>query len=212
MTREAEAVRGHAESAEWEEQYFRTRRNRWLRRRRLRSFGFQPEERILEVGCGDGLNLELLGEAGCSRLLGTDISTNLLAHVRGTPVFAADLYRLPLPEAALDAELVDSVLHHLDPLPPALTELRRVLRPGGRLCVLEPRPTPVRRLFEGAMDRVPFPPPLRARQLAYFAERDVDRAWNAYYARFEGDLREAGFAVRVVGRLPVGIALECRRA
>lgn len=211
MSLGAGAVHGHRESAQWEANYFRTRRNRALRRRRLGYFGFNPGERIVEIGCGDGLNLALLREAGCTRLVGSDISLHLLAHVRAAPVFAGDVYSLALPDGALDAVLIDSVLHHLLPLAPALAELRRVLRTGGRLCILEPRPTLLRRLLDGAMDRFPFPPPLRARQLTYFEERDQYRAWLAYFPKLEGDLRAAGFEVAMAKPLLFGVALDCRR-
>jgi SAM-dependent methyltransferase len=211
MSLEAGTLHGQRESAAWEQYYFRTRRNRALRRRRLGYFNFRPGELIAEVGCGDGLNLDLLREAGCTRLVGMDISPRLVAHVRSAPVFIGDVYRLAVMNGALDAVLVDSVLHHLTPLDAALAELRRVLRPGGRLCVLEPRPSILRRIFEAAMDRVPFPPPLRARQLTYFEEREVDQAWNRYFPRFQDDVRKAGFDIVQARRLIVGIALECQR-
>lgn len=211
MSPTAERVSGHRESEAWEANYFRTRRNLALRRRRLGYFGFHPEERIVEIGCGDGLNLRLLRESGCRRLVGTDISLGLLAHVRETPVVAGDVFALPFPDGAVDAVLIDSVLHHLTPLAPSLAELRRVLRPGGRLCVLEPRPTLLRALLDRAMDVVPFPPPLRARQLTYFEERDTYQAWLRYFPALEGDLRAAGFETAMAKRLPFGIALACRR-
>nr|MBA2565289.1 methyltransferase domain-containing protein [Gemmatimonadota bacterium] len=209
MTIVVDSLQGRKESEAWEADYFRTRRNRVLRRRRMRAFGFQPSERIAELGCGDGLNLEILRAEGCGRLLGLDISLQLLAHVPATAVAAADMYRLPLRDASLDAVLVDSVLHHLQPLFPALEELARVLRPGGRACILEPRPTFLRRGFEWAMDHVPFPPPLQARQRTYLEEREVDQAWNRYFPRLEGDLDAAGLEVVHARGLPVGVALQC---
>jgi SAM-dependent methyltransferase len=207
----ATALSGHRESPEWEANYFRTRRNLALRRRRLGYFGFRPGERIVEIGCGDGLNLKLLRAAGCALAVGTDISTGLLEHAWPVPVFAGDVYGLPLREAAADAVLVDSVLHHLVPLQPALEELHRVLRPRGRLCLLEPRPTLLRTLMDRSMDLVPFPPPLRARQLTYFEEREQYLAWLRYFPELERDLARAGFESVAERRLPFGVALECRR-
>ncbi|MFN2433248.1 MAG: class I SAM-dependent methyltransferase [Gemmatimonadota bacterium] len=211
MSCQAQSVRGHRESERWEELYFRTRRARWLRRGRIRPFGLRRGERVVEIGCGDGLNLAVLRAQGFRRLVGTDLSLPLLARVRAAPVFAADLFALSVRDAGTDVFLVDSVLHHVVPLAPALGELFRALRPGGRLCILEPRPSLPRRLLEGAMDRVPFPPPLRARQLTYFEERDVDHAWNRYFPTFRADLEAAGFTILRWRPLPFGVAVTCGR-
>jgi SAM-dependent methyltransferase len=211
MTGTAQATRGRRESAEWEEHVVRTRRSRALRSRRLAGFGFRPGERIAEIGCGDGLNLAILRDAGCRRLVGSDLSPDLLRLVRGAPVFAADVHDLPLGDARLDAALVDSVLHHLEPLGPALAELRRVIRPGGRLCLLEPRPALLRRLMDAAMDRVPFPPPLRARQVTYLEERETYHAWLRRWPDLPREIERAGFQPPRVRRLLLGAALECRR-
>ena len=207
-----EEVRGRRESEEWERHYFKTRRNLALRRRRLGYFGFRPEERIVEIGCGDGLNLTLLRKEGARRAFGTDISWEFASRVRGAPAFVGDVFGLPMADGAADALLIDSVLHHLEPLPPALAEMRRVLGRGGRMCILEPRPTVLRWILDTAMDLVPFPPPLRARQLTYFEEKDDYKAWLRRFPQLEGKIREAGFTIAMAKRLPFGIALEAHVA
>lgn len=211
MSTSAQAVHGRRESVAWEASYFRTRRSRWLRRRRLAFFAFRPEERILEVGCGDGLNLEILWAQGIRNLVGCDISLPLLARVRAGPAVAGDLFALPVAGGALDAVLADSVLHHLTTVAPTLAEIRRVLRPGGRLCLLEPRPSAPRRLMDAAMDRVTFPPPLRARQLTYLEERNTYHAWLRYVPRLAEDLRAASLEPVRRRDLVFGLALECHR-
>jgi SAM-dependent methyltransferase len=49
----------------------------------------------------------------------------------------APLHQLPLQDAAVDALVSIAGLHHVDDWHPVLREMRRVLRPGGRLCILE---------------------------------------------------------------------------
>jgi arsenite methyltransferase len=64
-----------------------------------------------------------------------------LAHdvgANGIMYLVGDAEVLPLPDASVDAAILRSVLVHVDDVGDALTELARVLRPGGRLSVREP--------------------------------------------------------------------------
>jgi hypothetical protein len=86
-----------------------------------------------------------------------------------------------------------------------------VIRPGGRLCLLEPRAALLRRVMDAAMDRVPFPPPLRARQVTYLEERETYHAWLRRWPGLPDEIRRAGFGPPRVRRLLLGAALECPR-
>jgi SAM-dependent methyltransferase len=103
---------------------------------------------ILDVGCGTGTLLEAIaGESdagGSDRLglVGVDLSPGMLAEARrklgaraGTA--AADAARLPLRAATFDVALSASSLHHWRDPAAVLAEIRRVLRPGGRLVVTD---------------------------------------------------------------------------
>ena len=97
----------------------------------------EPGERILDAGCGTGASLPSF-VAGGARPVGIDFSVEMLklAHRRqpGVHLAAADLQRpLPLRPRRFDAALCALVGEHLDDLPAVFTELRRVLRPQGRL-------------------------------------------------------------------------------
>jgi SAM-dependent methyltransferase len=101
---------------------------------------------IADVACGIGT--QLIGLAGLGhRVLGTDVSARAVRRARresaaaGVPaaLLAADMRRLPLAEARVDAVLcADNALPHLladgDVLS-ALAEMRRVLRPGGTAVI-----------------------------------------------------------------------------
>ena len=104
--------------------------------------------RLLDIGCGTGGLLEKLSpriEEG----LGVDASRDMLALARSRlterglthiAVRQADMYRLPLPDAAFDAVTLHMVLHYAEDPAAALAEAARVLRPGGRLLILDLAP------------------------------------------------------------------------
>ena len=94
-------------------------------------------ERILDAGCGTGVNLESMLQNGADPV-GIDFSSGMLSVARrrlpGVPLFVADLQQsFPFVDASFDAALCTLVGEHLADIGGVLVELRRVLRPGGRL-------------------------------------------------------------------------------
>lgn len=108
---------------------------------------FPAGSAVLEAGCGVGAQtVSLLRNSPGARLTCIDISAASLvqAAARVTaaglpyPRFSqADLHALPFPDASFDHVFVCFVLEHLPRSAAALAELRRVLRPGGALTVIE---------------------------------------------------------------------------
>ncbi len=97
-------------------------------------------EPLLDLGCGTGLLLEFLKSRGLSpaKLVGVDLAARMLARARrrGVVPVAADITRLPFPEASFSAATCITVLR-IFPVPeaPVLQEVRRVLKPGGTLLL-----------------------------------------------------------------------------
>ncbi|MGV9757650.1 class I SAM-dependent methyltransferase [Streptomyces tricolor] len=94
--------------------------------------------RILDAGCGSGPLSAALRDRGAV-VTGVDASAGMLALARRRLGDDADLHladlndRLPFADGAFDDVVASLVLHYLEDWGPALAELRRVLRPGGRL-------------------------------------------------------------------------------
>ena len=108
--------------------------------RLLAAVTVEPGERLLEVGCGEGGNLHHLAGRGARRF-GVDFSlakARFAQQATAAPCAAADATRLPFRDGVFDAVLIRDLLHHLPDRLAALREARRVLRPGGRLTLIEP--------------------------------------------------------------------------
>lgn len=119
-------------------------------RRRLLAAGARDwprDSEIAELFCGRGSGLRALAALGFTRLSGVDLSEDLLrSHDGGAKLYLGDCRDLKFASRSLDVVVVQGGLHHLpDTLPDleaTLRGIRRVLRPGGRLFVLEPWRTP----------------------------------------------------------------------
>jgi SAM-dependent methyltransferase len=101
--------------------------------------------RLLDIGTGTGRVLELLAHH-ISQGVGVDASKAMLALARSRlargdlthcSVRLADMYRLPLSETSFDIAVLQMVLHYAEDPPGVLAEAARVLRPGGRLLVVD---------------------------------------------------------------------------
>jgi SAM-dependent methyltransferase len=127
--------------------------------RRLQSLGAARWSRdvgVLELFCGRGNGLRALAELGFSRALGVDLSAALVGRSgRRGDLLVGDCRALPFADESRDVAIVQGGLHHLLELPVDLErtvcEVRRVLRAGGRLVVVEPWRTPFLRLVHGVV-------------------------------------------------------------
>lgn len=114
----------------------------WYRRRALRRAGLKPGMLVLDVGTGTGLlaraAVHIVGDA--TRVIGIDPSAGMLSHARvpnGVQLLGGSAERLPVSDSTADFVCMGYALRHISDLSIAFREFHRVLRPGGRLCVLE---------------------------------------------------------------------------
>jgi ubiquinone/menaquinone biosynthesis C-methylase UbiE/DNA-binding transcriptional ArsR family regulator len=159
--------------------YFREHAAEWDRIRKLHvadaavedairsALADKPFRSLLDLGTGTGRMLELFG-AEIERGLGLDLSLDMLllardrlerAGLRHCSVRQGDIYDLPLGNDSFDVVILHQVLHFLDDGARAIKEAARVLRPGGRLLVIDFAPHELEFLREQhAHRRLGFPP------------------------------------------------------
>jgi len=114
---------------------------RWLAR-------WLPEGRVLDVGCGDGLNMTMFAKMGAD-VTGIDVSPGALdvahrrAEVNGVPdsvrLVCSPIETADLPDASFDVVWGDGILHHvLDGLEPTVRRLVRWVKDDGLIVFSEP--------------------------------------------------------------------------
>jgi SAM-dependent methyltransferase len=141
---------------------------------------------VLDLGCATGWLTLSLADLGC-HVIGADISPQAIALARqvqagratrpgGSARFVAyDGRRLPLEDGSLDRVVCFDAFHHVRDPAATLAELARVLRPGGRIAMVEPGPNHSRT------------PQSQAEMALYnVIENDVDMAQVAAAARVAG--------------------------
>ncbi|MFZ9936918.1 MAG: ubiquinone/menaquinone biosynthesis methyltransferase [Luteolibacter sp.] len=117
-------------------------------------------KRLLDVASGTGdLALEIQDQCPDCEVTATDFCAEMLAHAssRGlAKTMVADALELPFPDAGFDVVTVAFGLRNMADYPAALREMQRVLKPGGRLLILDfslPR-GPLRPLYRFYLHRV----------------------------------------------------------
>jgi demethylmenaquinone methyltransferase / 2-methoxy-6-polyprenyl-1,4-benzoquinol methylase len=114
----------------------------WYRRQALRDAGLVRGMSVIDVGTGTGLlaaaAVRIVGDPAC--VTGVDPSPGMIAHARvpaGVRLLAGSAEAIPAADAVADFVSLGYALRHIGDLSAAFAEFYRVLRPDGRLCLLE---------------------------------------------------------------------------
>jgi demethylmenaquinone methyltransferase/2-methoxy-6-polyprenyl-1,4-benzoquinol methylase len=107
------------------------------RKRTIADLRLPQASTVLDLACGTGDLCRGLATAGL-RPVGMDLSFGMLAAARTeVPLCQADALRLPVADASIDGVTCGFALRNFVELGPFFTELGRVVRPGGRIALLE---------------------------------------------------------------------------
>lgn len=113
---------------------------RW-RRSLIEALGVSGDDTVLDLACGTGDFAVMARERG-ARVVGLDFAGAMLAAARercanDVALVRGDALRLPLATGSVSVVVSGFALRNFVAIPPVLTELARVLRPGGRVGLLE---------------------------------------------------------------------------
>ncbi len=193
----------------------------WYRNQALLRAGLKPGMRVIDVGMGTGLVAKqaaaIIGDP--TGVTGVDPSPGMLKNAQvpaGVNVVEGRAEQIPFPDNSFDFLSMGYALRHISDLSLAFAEFHRVLKPGGRLCVLEitcPE-SALRKMLLKAYLRGVVP------ALAKIAlrNRDTSVLWRYYWDTIEAcakpasvmrTLEDAGF-VDVDRHVELGIFSEYR--
>ena len=106
----------------------------------------QSSDKVIDIGCGSGLFLPIVARR-CRKLVGVDISPEFIQDSRetidrfeltNTHVCLAKSEELPFPDGEFDVILMVDAIHHIYHLAETISEMKRVLKPNGKLIIFEP--------------------------------------------------------------------------
>lgn len=189
-------------SEEWEKTYLKLVRfvtNPKKFAKVLGAWNIDRNARILDLCCGSGGSFEVFLKAGYRNLYGLDISHNLLTRIKnGVPLIVADATACPLKADSFDAVVIHKALHHFLDHRPLLSEIKRLLKPDGLFCFIEPRKTWFRKLYHFILFS-PFtdviPPLVSVRNAALIEEGATYFRWLETSTEFLAMLEKTyGFA------------------
>lgn len=197
-------------------------RDQAWRRRAVALAATTPADEVLDVACGTGDLAEAFADAGVASVTGLDYTGPMLALAAGKAArrrvvprpryVLGDAQALPFPGARFDVVSIAFGIRNVADPDGALREFHRVLRPGGRVVVLEfgrPRNRALRRLNDLYAKRVM---PVTAGWLAgdrSGAYRYLPRSIDAFLGptALAGAVAAAGFEMRDQVALTFGVAV-----
>ena len=155
----------------------------WERRRAMLIDAVSEGERVLDLGCGAGRFVAALRDAGADPV-GVELAEGALERARRN-VPGADLRALaadgaiPLEDSSVDLVWCSEVIEHVPDTAGLLSEVRRVLRTGGRVLITTPSYDPARRLPIAALRWEAHFDPL-GQHVRFYTRRSLARVLDTF--------------------------------
>ncbi len=169
----------------------------------LGAMGPGPFAHLIDLGTGTGRILELFANRASS-LTGFDVNREMLAHARArlvgsgvdnAQVRLGDIYNLPVEDNAADAVILHQVLHFLEEPSKAVAEAARILKPSGRLLIVDFAHHNIEAMREDFAHR------------RLGLERDVVQGWLCKSGLRQGQYQEVKSPENSQGKLTVSLWL-----
>ncbi|WP_406278172.1 class I SAM-dependent methyltransferase [Nocardia sp. NBC_00881] len=171
----------------------------------LEALDLTPDDHLLEIGCGGGTFVKWALATGC-RATAVDHSVDMVELAKsnnadavragGLDVVCAPAENLPFPEGQFTCAALMNVLFFLD-APAALTELKRVLAPGGRAVVHTVAPNPPAKVV----------PPTMAKRMRLYGDEELLACFTAsgftdgHLTRIDGAYQLVTATAKAAGRV-----------
>ncbi|MFC1606601.1 class I SAM-dependent methyltransferase [Candidatus Latescibacterota bacterium] len=152
----------------------------------------ETDRKIADIGCGEGITLGKITAAfPANEVMGVDFMDENIDICRkyGLTVSQGSVYDMDMPDNSLDAALFMEVIEHLEEPEAALTELYRVIKPGGKIILVFPN---------DAMFKIARIMTLRFREASY----DPGHLQQWTPGKASAILRNVGFSVFYVKSIP----------
>lgn len=159
--------------------------------------GRTPGLRVLEIGCGRGVGTEIIFEQfGAREVHAFDLDPDMIAQAKARmagyspqrlKLFVGDAAAIEAEDATYDAVFDFGIIHHVPQWRRAVSEVSRVLRPGGRFFFEEVTSQALNRWSYRTFLNHPKADRFSARQFVLELERHSIQVGANYFERFFGD-------------------------
>jgi ubiquinone/menaquinone biosynthesis C-methylase UbiE len=141
----------------------------------LEHLGDLDQRRVADIGCGKGRFARIVKERWPgAHVVAVDLAEAMLAHVPGNLArVAATMTALPVATQSMDAAYATESLEHAVDIPAAVAELARIVRPGGRIAIIDKNAEAWGRLDTPEWERW-----FGRKELERLLERHCRRVWS----------------------------------